>query len=144
MKYDLIFEFQDVCVDCRLDCGLFSDADRIEAKKILESIAKGFLIDKTFVDFDGSKYEKTFMTEDGWNTLCETARCKRKSAHDKYVLDEAYRLMAECYIEQFFADLGWPVEGMLFEVRPDSKMKVTFTPDTIEEWKTYPGKWQTW
>lgn len=33
---------------------------------------------------------------------------------------------------------------MEFFVDPDEEFQVEYWPDTAEEWKRYPGKWQTW
>lgn len=66
------------------------------------------------------------------------------SRQQRLALDDAYRGMAAEYARQIFSDLGWDVGRMEFFVDPDEEFQVEYWPDTAEEWKRYPGKWQTW
>ena len=43
--------------------------DRDKIKRILDICSKEISIDKSYVQFNGTKYKKTFIREYGWNTL---------------------------------------------------------------------------
>jgi hypothetical protein len=48
------------------------------------------------------------------------------------------------YIYLFFENLGYDTESLYFEPTGDTYFMVSFEKDTVNEWKYYPGKWQTW
>lgn len=60
-------------------------------------LSREIVIDKTYVDYKGTKYEKTFMYEDGWNSLCElvmkTKFGKKATRDEDARLRESYKAM---------------------------------------------------
>lgn len=86
------------------------------------------------------------MTEFGWNELCKLAIDTKKSSTKKQndTKNEAYCLMILSYIYLFFENLGYNTNELYFEIAKDSHFMTSYCKDTINEWKYYPGKWQTW
>ena len=86
------------------------------------------------------------MTEFGWNELCklviDTKKSSTKKQNDTKI--EAYCLMILSYIYLFFENLGYNTNELYFEIAKDSHFMISDCKDTINEWKYYPGKWQTW
>ena len=53
-------------------------------------------------------------------------------------------MMILCYLYMFLEKMGYPSDGISLEVAYKSKFMIEYLEDTSKEWKTYPGKWQTW
>ena len=51
--------------------------------------------------------------------------------------------MAVEYVRQAMQELGWDVDAMEIYAEDDD-FDVEYYPDVAEEWRRYPGKWQTW
>lgn len=146
-KYcDLIFTFNYVCVDFSVNEDFYSTEDCKKIKNILQIITEEIVIDKSYVEFSENKHEDVFMTEFGWNELCKLTIDTKKNATKKQNITklEAYMLMILSYIYLFFENLGYNTDEIYFEIAKDSRFMTTFCKDTIQEWKYYPGKWQTW
>ena len=145
---DLVFTFKKCKVDIDIDNDIF---DEDEIKKITQAVkvfSKEISIDKSFVGYAGTKYVKTFILEDGWKNLCKIAfkaHCNKKFTKEEYfTLYESYKLLIVFYIYQCLEDIGYDVEGINLEVKKNSNFISNTTIDTYQEWKRYPGKWQTW
>lgn len=145
---DIVIVFKDVCMHCDISPWMYSEKDRESILYALQTASKEIHIDRTYVEFEGSKFEKTFMYEEGWDSLCrmlaDNGYGKRATAEEKRIMEAAYRMMIECYMEFFFKDIGYDVSGMKFEVKKGTSFSVEYYPDKAKEWKTYPGAWQKW
>ena len=144
---DLIFKFEDVPVICHADPSVYTDDDIENLTFVVSTICREILIDKSYVAFDGNPYEKTFMKDDGWRELCEIVEKSgygRRKMKNHAEVNEAYRAMIICYIEQVFDDLGYDCDNFQFELPKDAEFKISYLKDSTCEWKYYPGKWQTW
>ena len=126
---------------------MYDDGDKQDVLDILNQITQEIYIDKTYVAFDGTGFEKTFLIEPGWNALrdlvIETNYGRICTKAHEAVMRMAYRKMIEAYVAAVFADLGWDVDAMEFAVEDDS-FEAEIVDDVAEEWKRYPGRWQTW
>jgi len=115
---------------------------------LLRTLTKEVWIDRTYVEFDGTKFEKTFLLEEGWNALrdlvVDTDFGKKCTKRQSNMMDHAFRSMLPGYFEMIFEDLGWDVDNIEFEIVEDAPIDVEYVKDTAEDWKRYPGKWQTW
>ena len=93
-----------------------------------------------------SKYEKTFVTEQGWKDLCQilqrTSYGKKATKEDNDLLHEMYKLMILQYLYQCLEDLGYHIEDIHLEIANGSRFMVEILEDTTTD--NYPGKWQTW
>lgn len=145
---EFVYAFKYVCVDCSLNPEVYDDGDRKKAFEILKELSGEIWIDKTYVDFKGTRFEKTFLQEDGWNALknlvVDTKFGKKCTKAQRAMMDKAYRQMIPGYLEMVFRDIGWDVDNMAFEVADRTGFQVEYHKDVAEEWKRYPGKWQTW
>lgn len=145
---EIVYAFKDVKVECSLNPAVYGPDDREKALGILKQISKEVWIDKTYVDFKGTRFEKTFLTEAGWNALRElvedTGYGRRCSPEQKKLLDDTFRAMLPGYFEMMFDDIGWNSDDMAFEIPEGTEFTVEYYPDTAEEWRRYPGRWQTW
>ena len=145
---DYILTFRNMCIDCRLDFDEFSETDRIEILDILKTMSKEISIDRSYVDYTGTKYTKTFISESGWNELCDilskTQLGKRTTRRQALELTESYIAMAICYLYQIFEDFGYDTTGMSLEFRDRSYFDIDIKEDNIREWENYPGDWRTW
>ena len=145
---EIVYAFKDVCADFDMNPSVYGEKDAKKIAEILDSLTKEIWIDKTYVDFKGTKFEKTFMYEEGWDALRElvldTDYGKRCTKYQRETIDGAYREMLIEYIRMVFDDMGWDVENLAFSIDDKTPFKVEYYPDVAEEWKRYPGKWQTW
>lgn len=146
-KFELLFIFKYVCVNCEMNDEL-DEETQAQVNNALKLLTKEIHIDKSYVDFEGTKYKKTFLREDGWKELCDLVfktkfgnKCK-KDDNDRML--EAYRSIIVCYLYQALSDLGFDIENIYLEIADRSKFMVEFHKDVCEEWKTYVGPWQNW
>jgi hypothetical protein len=144
-KTDYMFTFGHPDVKCTMDSHTYSEQDREDVRGYLASATREICIDKTYVDFKGTKYKKTFMSEEGWDRLCEFIKQtggKNLTKTQRAELLDTYRVMIACYLYQLLQDLGYDERGMYIEVGKRFSVKVE--EDTIREWERYPGDWRTW
>lgn len=144
---EIVYAFKGVPVRCNLNADAFSDEQVARAEDAVQQLSREIWIDKTYVDFEGTKFEKTFLTESGWNALkklvMETGYGLAATKVQRFAMDEAFRCMAVAYMKLAFEDLGWDVDEMEFYT-DETDFDVEYYPDVAEEWRRYPGKWQTW
>jgi len=147
-KGEIVYVFRHVCVDCSLNPDVYGEDEKQKALLILRELTKEIWIDKTYVEFKGTKFEKTFLLEEGWNALrdlvVDTDFGQKCTKRQRGMMDRTFRSMLPGYFEMMFADLGWDVDNMDFEIADDTPLDVEYMKDTAEEWKRYPGKWQAW
>lgn len=144
-KIDYIFTFGHPDVKCTMDSQTYSEKDRKDFHGYLASATREICIDKTYVDFKGTRYKKTFMSEEGWNKLCEFIKDtggKNLTRTQRAELVDTYRIMIACYLYQLFHDLGYDERGLYIEI--GKKFSVKVEEDTVREWERYPGDWRTW
>ena len=98
------------------------------------------------MDYKGTKYEKTFLSEIGWSQVCRalnithfgTLCCKS----DNDVINKAYSIYITEYLYQALEDLGYDVADVCIEVPEDARYIVEVKSQHFTD--NYPGKWQTW
>ena len=146
--HDMIFSFKGCVVDVEFQDATYDKKEQNEIKIIIKSLSNEFSIDKSYVDFKGSKYEKTFMLEQGWIELCKladktnlTSRC---TSDDQAQFVICYEMMILCYLYQCLDDLGYNLDAFKLILKGKTRFYTKVELDTIQEWKNYPGKWQTW
>ena len=66
---ELVYVFKRVSMLCSVNSDVYNDNDLKTALDQLDVIAREIWIDKTYVDFEGTKFKKTFLLEGGWNEL---------------------------------------------------------------------------
>lgn len=145
---DLIFVFERcaMCVSCNEE--VFSPEEIEYIKWCVTRLSQHIEIDKSYVEYEGTKFEKTFIAEHGWNDLCQMVlkiNSRRKTTeYEKAVILESYKFFITCYIYQCLDDLGINIDAVYIEMKADSKFRAEVRIDDIKAWKRYPGKWQTW
>ena len=145
---DLIFTFKYCCMDVVCDEDMYDKEQIKEIKRIVAHLSKEIMIDKSYVSYEGTKFEKTFIREEGWNELCKlvykTRWGNRCTKTQNLVILEAYKAFIEYYLYQCLTDLGWDCDGINIDMAPDTKFMSEVEVDEIKAWEKYPGKWQTW
>ena len=67
---DLIFVFERCAMHVSCNEEVFS-AEEIEyIKWCVTRLSQHIEIDKSYVEYEGTKFEKTFIAEHSWNDLC--------------------------------------------------------------------------
>lgn len=120
--------------------------DERKAAQELEDMAREIWIDKTYVNFEGTKYKNVFLKEEGWNELMSFIwKTKRaRSETDHLVLRKAFESMIVAYMEHVAYLLGYEPGQIEFWVHPDSNIEMRMYKDVAKEWQRYPGQWQDW
>lgn len=143
---DLQFEIHYVDVDVEVDHEMYTDEEFQKIKHIIDTCSKHIYIDKTYVEFEDSLYEKVFLTEKGWMRMCELMaktqfgnKCTKKQNDE---LIENYSLMALCYLYMILKDYGYDCAGIYLEHKDKSTFMVQSFENHIID--NYTGKWQTW
>jgi len=69
---------------------------------MIDTIGNSITIDKSFVEYQGTKFQKNFMREEGWNQLCalltKTKYGLNATAYEKNELLICYTLIVQCYV----------------------------------------------
>lgn len=144
---ELKFMFSYADIEVIIDTDMYSDEDQLRINNIIKCCSKNIEIDKTYVDFKNTLYEKTFMTEKGWKCFCKLVRKTQfgnkctKSQH--LALQENYELMILCYLYQLLEDYGYDCAGVCLQIKGDSHFMVQIFNDCSTPAK-YLGKWQSW
>lgn len=144
---DLIFTFKYAKVEVDVDPDVYSDEDLVLIQQQVDMLSKEINVDKTYVDYKGTKYEKTFMYEDGWKQLCKLAEKTKygknatKAQNEK--LADSYRAMIIQYVFLALEDLGYDTSAICLRIVPKTSFMVEIYADNIKH-DNYPGKWQTW
>lgn len=147
-NYDLIYTFKYCCMNVECDEEMYDSKQIDKIRWSVKQLSREIVIDKTYVSYEGTKFEKTFITEKGWKELCALVYCTRWgnkcTRYENVVILEAYKLFITYYLYQCLIDLGWDCGGISIEMAPDTKFMSEVEVDEIHAWKDYPGKWQTW
>lgn len=144
---DLQFTFKYVNINFKVDES-YSVEECEKIKTILNTMSETIVIDKSYVEFKENKHNDTFMIEKGWNELCalviSTNFGKNATPPQAEALLQSYCMMLLCYAYQILQKFDYDVSTIYLYMPKDGKFMVEFEEDKIKEWKTYPGKWQTW
>lgn len=144
---DLVFTFKYVCMACHVNDAL-PEEEQQQIKSAVKEICKEIWIDKSYVEFKENKHEDVFMLENGWNELCQLViqtKCgKNATKQQNAIMQEAFSLMILCYVYLFLENLGHDTDDIVLELTPNGRYMVEYEVDKVQEWKYYPGKWQTW
>ena len=146
--FELEFILLNVQFDVSFDEDVFDESERNEIIDFVNSLSHEIPVDKTYVDFKGTNFKDTFLTEEGWNALCDTildsSFCKYIHPRNHETIVDAFVTIARCYIYQCLLSRYGNVEHIIAMVRPNTSFDVVICKDCSNEWKKYPGKWQTW
>lgn len=147
-NFELLVVFRNVDVNIIVDSDMYDEEESDKIVKIVEIASKNIYIDKSYVAYEGTKYEKTFFKEAGWNEfkklLEKTGFGKKCTVRDKIEIGAVYAIMIQCYLYQFLEDFGYDSSGICIELEEGTKYNVEVYKDETTGWKGYPGKWQTW
>lgn len=137
--------------DVLLDDSIYTPQQQ---KAILDAIAvienDAIVIDKSYVAYDGTKYEKCFIREQGWNELLklmqQTDYGKNATTKQNTILNAAYNLLMSNYVIEVLDDTFefFDRDGIDVKLKDKKYFMIEVLDDTYKEWQRYPGKWQLW
>lgn len=140
----LTFKYANVTVDCNPE--VYDDNETKKLQQIVSHLAKEIVIDYSYVQHKKTKYEKTFVTEKGWKSLCtalnKTDLGNSCTKEDNAIIDAAYSMLIIQYLYQTLDDLGYDVANLHLEIPEKTKYMVEIQINIVND--NYPGKWQTW
>lgn len=149
-KLDLIFHFSDPEIELLFEDGCFDAESEKKVKSLIDDLKKSIWIDKTYVGFKDTKYSDVFLTEDGWDALCEMLISTKfgENLHSKNQeqVVEAYTIMIICYLYGELIKYGWSHEHIAMRPKEDAEIPVEIYLDQTphDSWKNYKGRWQDW
>ena len=147
-KDDLIYTFRYCKVDVEFEENTFDEKAKEKIRYAIKQLSKHIVIDKTYVDFAGTKFEKTFIREEGWNNLnslvMKTKYGKICSNATYQSLLLAYSTLIVSYLYSCLVDLGYDISSITLNMTPETTFMIEAEVDTIHAWKDYFGKWQIW
>lgn len=122
---DMLFTFKYAIPEVLTDANTFSEADSSKLQEAVKYASREICIDKTYVEFTGTKYDKTFITEDGWKSLCNVLDITNfGKVVDKQLneaIQESYREMIVQYLYLFMSDLGYDTSKVIIDMPATSK-----------------------
>lgn len=143
---DLLLVFKNAQLKVSVNPEEYDKETEEKLSRIVNRAADEIYIDRTYVDFKGTKYEKTFLTEDGWKNLKDlvekTKYGRNATVEDSKLLKECYKAIVSQYSYQLLSDLGYDVQSIDVEVLDEFPFMVEFREDNVVD--NYAGKWQTW
>ena len=148
-EFDLEFEFTGCKFNVSFEPDSVPEELQDEIRNTVELMSKTIYIDKSYVKCKDNKHDDVFLTLEGWNSLMTllSETCYGDEATDGQfeTLVELYYSMALGYMYSIMMSL-YPeyISHILIEPSIKSDMAVDILKDNAHEWRTYPGKWQTW
>lgn len=143
---DLVLVFKGINVNVDCNPAEFTEDECKNINQIVNLMSQSIMIDYSYVDYKQTKYNKTFIIEDGWNKLCKslciTDFSRSCSARDKMMLNEAYSALVIQYLYQCLEDYGYEIENICLEVPEKQQFSVEFQQMHVHD--NYPGRWQSW
>ena len=110
---DLLLVFKHAQLKVSVNPEEYDKETEEKLSRIVNRAADEIYIDRTYVDFKGTKYEKTFLTEDGWKNLKDlvekTKYGRNATVEDSKLLKECYKAIVSQYSYQLLSDLGYDV-----------------------------------
>ncbi len=145
---NLLFIIRHAVLDVEVNPDVYNDDDKTQIHMIANEMANNIYVDKSYVQFKGNKHEDTFMLEEGWKQFCklaiDTNFNKNWTIQKDRLLFETYQVLIVAYIEEILKKYGYDCEHIQLEVAEGSSFEVEVYFDHVQDWKHYPGKWQTW
>ena len=150
---NLIFTFNYCDIEIIYNDEIYDLEQFNNIKFLINHMSKEIIIDKSYVEFKENKHEKVFIPEDGWNKLCELVYDQKfskkiKNKNSKNTIDQElqliYKLLIKNYLYLVLDEFEYDINNIILLIKPNSYFIVKTEIDTIEAWKYYPGKWQTW
>ena len=95
---DYIIEFKDCKFDVQFnEQSIYDEDEQDDIIQMIDTIGNSITIDKSYVEYKGTKFQKNFMREEGWNQLCallkKTNLGLNASKYEKNELLICYTLM---------------------------------------------------
>lgn len=143
-KLLLVFKYAKIFTDANPE--IYDEQQQKIIQKIANEASKEIYIDKTYVAYKDSKYEKTFISEEGWNALydliCMTKFGKQVSNDQNQLMQDSYKAIIVQYVYQFLEDMGYDISNIFVDILSNTKFMVQIRECEIND--NYPGKWQSW
>lgn len=147
--FELAFAFKNCKLQPYFEQDFVSDEEQEQIRNTVKEI-ENIYIDKTYVDCKDNKHSDTFLNENGWNQLKESLIDSNFSSEMSFKscenLVDVFVSMIKAYAYQMLCkdhDIDI-LEHVQIVLKNKNKIQVEISKDTSNEWKTYPGKWQTW
>lgn len=146
---ELSFAFKNCNLIAFFEENYVPEEDQCIIKNKLQKI-KNIYVDKSYVDCEGNKHTDAFLTEDGWNQLKDMLLKSNYgvnlSKNDSEGLVEIYIAIIKAYVYEELSKTYSidTLQHVQIAVKDKSKILVEVSQDFSNEWKNYPGKWQTW
>ena len=148
-QYELVFAFKNCNIQPFFEPDCVSDEEQEDIRNTVKDI-KNIYIDKTYVECKENNHSDTFLNKNGWDQLKETlidsdfsSKMSMKSCEN---LVDVFATMIKAYTYQELSKKHScdTLEHVQIVLKNTNKIQVEISKDTSNEWKTYPGKWQTW
>lgn len=149
LDQDIEFEFTGCKFNVVFEPECLSEDEQDEIQKTINIMSERIFIDKSYVQCKDNKHDDVFLLLEGWNALMallNETNYGDDATEDQYdVLVEFYYTMVLGYMYNIISML-YPdkISHIHIEVSNLSNMEVDILEDNAHEWRTYPGKWQTW
>lgn len=146
---DLAFTFTGCKFNVAFEPETVPEDIQTQIKDDLAHMAQTIWIDKSYVQCKDNKHDDVFLLLEGWDSLIALLNDTNygdDATEEQYdVIVDFYYTMALGYMYNILNTL-YPkyASHVYIEASAKSNMAVDIVVDTCNEWKTYPGKWQTW
>ena len=143
---NLLFIFKDAKIFVSCNPEIYGKEKEAEIRNVANHLSHEVYIDRTYVDYEGTKYEKTIITEEGWNGLCSLLHVtdfgRKVDDEERQTIQEAYKNIILQYVFQCLEDLGYDISNIHLEILANTSFTASIHRNLTTD--NYPGKWQTW
>lgn len=119
--------------------NIYSPDDKKRLTYILNTMSKNILIDKTYVNFKGSRWKDAFIVEDMWYELCKliikTDFGRKCNKRDNEEITECLLMMAITYLYSIAMSYDFDPENIDICFKKKSKFKASYELDKRNTWR---------
>jgi len=136
-RRDMILHITGIKMDAVMNPERYGEEDRKKVQDILDHMTKDIYIDKTYVNYDGTRWKNAFIVEDKWYEFLNLVRNTNfgRSATDEQMEDitDCVLAMVLIYMYQTIEGMGWDTNNIELKFI-DKKFESSYEYDNRTSW----------
>ena len=134
---DLIVSIRGIEFDIKIDESIYDEAAQEDIRHIVRHMSKEIWIDKTYVDFKGTRWPDAYMVEEKWNEFMklvwDTNFGRNATDREESEITQCLVVMSATYLYLVLKNFDYDIDYIDLEFKPcDFYSK--YDIDTRKEW----------
>ncbi len=138
MQNNLIINISNLKCNITINKFIYSKDEVDEIKYIIKSLCKNIWIDKTYVQYKGSRWNDAFIKEKSWYKLCnliiDTDFGQKCSFYEDRFITESILVLSRTYLYSMLCKYGYDAQYIILDIKDNSKFKVVYEMDNRKRW----------